>query len=230
MNRNFTALCAALLMCAIMIVFYGSALLGKSGVSFAEDAPPKNVIYLTFDDGPSNRVTPKILDILKKEKVKATFFIVGKSAESRGEIIKREIAEGHTVGLHSYSHDYKKIYASPKALSEDIERCNAILEKITGSRSNLYRFPGGSFNLSERLKTSVKNNGYRYVDWNASFCDGDISNPDAYTLYKSAINTVAYPEHIIMLAHDSTDKSATAEALGDVIKYFKQKNYVFAAL
>jgi len=230
MNRNFTALCAALLMCAIMIVFYGSFMLGKNNVSFAEEAPAKNVIYLTFDDGPSDRVTPKILDTLKREKVKATFFIIGKNAEIREQIIKREIAEGHSVGLHSYSHDYKKIYSSPKALCDDIERCNAVLENITGMRSNLYRFPGGSFNLSERLISAVKEKGYRYIDWNASFRDSEIYNPTPYSLYKSAINTIACPEHVIMLAHDSTDKSATAEALGDVIKYFKQKNYVFASL
>ena len=103
MNRNFTAICAALLMCAILIVFVGGMAFGKSAVSFADDRSGKT-IYLTFDDGPSDRVTPKILDVLKEENVKATFFIIGKNAETRKYLIKREIEVGHTVAVHNYSH------------------------------------------------------------------------------------------------------------------------------
>ena len=101
MNRNFTAICAAFFMCAIMIVFYGSIALNKSSVTFAESYEQKT-IYLTFDDGPSDRVTPKILDVLKEEDVKATFFIVGQSAETRKYLLRREIEEGHTVAVHTY--------------------------------------------------------------------------------------------------------------------------------
>ena len=132
-------------------------------------------VYLTFDDGPSDRVTPRILDTLEREQVKATFFIVGRSAESRRYIIEREHGDGHSVAPHSYTHDYKRIYASPAALLADIEKCNRLIEHITGRRSNIYRFPGGSFGLSEQLVSAVTGAGYRYVDWNASCGDADAT-------------------------------------------------------
>ena len=159
MNRNFTAICAALLMCAILIVFYVSPKMGKGTVGFAEnytensaetisggaDSGTGKLIYLTFDDGPSDRVTPKILDVLKEESVKATFFIVGKHAETRKYLIKREFEEGHTVAVHSYSHKYDEIYADKSSLLKDIDKCNALIKEITGKPTNLYRLPGGSF-------------------------------------------------------------------------------------
>ena len=229
MNKNFTAVCAALLMCAILIVFYGGAAIGKRNFSFA-DTENEKVIYLTFDDGPSDKVTPTILDVLKEENVKATFFIVGKNAARRKNILKREFDEGHSIGVHSYSHNYKEIYSSPESLIDDINKCNKLIEEVTGAPTSLYRFPGGSFNLSDNLINAVNSLGMNYVNWNASFCDSEILSPTPEQLISAAKSTVANPSKIVMLAHDTTDKSATAKALKDVIKHYKQKSYLFKAL
>ncbi|MDE7083582.1 MAG: polysaccharide deacetylase [Clostridia bacterium] len=228
-NRNFTAICAALLMCAFLIVFYVSPKIAKSTVAFAETNSEK-VIYLTFDDGPSDRVTPKILDVLKEEGVKATFFIVGKNAETRKYLIKREIDEGHSVGVHSYSHVYREIYSSPENLINDIDRCNKIIKEVAGKPTTLYRFPGGSYGLSTSLVNAVTNHGMKYYDWNASTRDAEIYKATPEQLFQSAVNTPKYDEDIILLAHDTTNKTATADALKSIIEHFKSLDYVFAAL
>lgn len=227
-NRNFTAICATFLLCAILIVFYGSFAIGKSPSALADsDSGTGKVIYLTFDDGPSDRVTPLILDTLKEENVQATFFIIGKSAERRPYLIKREIDEGHTVAVHSYSHDYREIYASPENLIKDIDKCNDVLFNITGKRSYLYRFPGGSYGLSSSLIRAVTMHGMRYVDWNASTRDAEIYCPTPAQLVKAATSTVANTESIVLLAHDSTTKKPTAEALREIIRHFKHEGYCF---
>ena len=228
MNRNFTAICAALLMCAILIVFVGGMAFGKSAVSFADDRSGKT-IYLTFDDGPSDRVTPKILDVLKEENLKATFFIIGKNAETRKYLIKREIEEGHTVAVHTYSHEYKNIYASPDKLLEDIDKCNAVIKEISGKTSTLYRFPGGSYGLSTSLINAVTEHGMRYIDWNASTRDAEFVNPKPAQLVKASVTTPSNSDFIVLLAHDSTTKTATAEALKDIIKYYRNLDYTFSA-
>lgn len=225
MNRNFTAICAALLMCAILIVFCCAPAIGKSSVSFA-DADEK-VIYLTFDDGPSDKVTPLILDVLKEENVKATFFVIGRNAERRKAILKREFDEGHTVAVHSYSHDYKKIYSSSEALLKDIDDCNKVIAEVCGKPSALYRFPGGSYGLSSALISAVTEHGMRYVDWNASTRDAELIAPAPEDLYASAVNTPANRQNIVLLAHDATTKTATAAALKDIIKHYKQLGYTF---
>ena len=223
MNRHLPAICAFMLSLALFVVLFGN-FFGSPLLTFAEG---EKIIYLTFDDGPSDRVTPKILDILKEENVPATFFIVGTQAEKRKNIVKREYDEGHTVAVHSFSHKYKEIYSSPEALLNDIEKCNELICAITGEYSHFYRFPGGSFSLRPELITAVANSGYYYVYCNASFRDSEFKYPTAYKLYKAALNTVSNPQKIIMLAHDTTDKSTTVRALRDVITHFKAQGYKF---
>ena len=167
--------------------------------------------------------------ILKEENVKATFFIIGKNAERRKNLLKREFDEGHTIGVHSYSHKYKEIYSSTESLLKDIEDCNSVIKEVTGRKSTLYRFPGGSFGLSSKLVNAVTAHFMRYIDWNASFCDSEIASPSPEQLVRAAKTTVANPQSVIMLAHDATDKTATAEALRDVIRHFKDNGYTFKA-
>lgn len=214
---------------ALMIVFYGTLVYDNSSFSHAEEMPPQNTIYLTFDDGPSDRVTPKILDVLAEENVKATFFIIGRQAVLRKPIIEREFNEGHTVAVHSYSHEYGKIYASPQSLLEDIDKCNKVIKEITGKYSYVYRFPGGSFTVPNETITAVTTHGLRYVDWNASTRDAEIYDATCEQIFNSATTTAAYPENIVLLAHDSTNKLSTAAALKDIIRYYKERNYVFCA-
>lgn len=227
MNRNLTAFCAAMLAFALMFVMFVGF---GNGTKFTlADDNESNVksVYLTFDDGPSDRVTPRVLDILKEENVKATFFIIGTQAETRKYLIEREFNEGHTVAVHSYTHKYREIYSSPQKLIEDIDRCNELIKSVTGSYTNVYRFPGGSFNLSDTLISAVTAHGMRYVDWNASTRDAELYCAEPEQLLKAAITTAASADNVVLLAHDSTTKSSTAEALKGIIKHFKEQGYVF---
>ncbi len=227
MNRNFTAFCAAMLAFAILLVICGGFIADSKKFALAEEA--EKTVYLTFDDGPSDRVTPKILDVLAEEKVKATFFIIGKNVETRKNLIKREFDEGHTVAVHSYTHKYKEIYSSEESLIKDIDACNEVIKSVTGKYSSVYRFPGGSYGLSQKFISAVTTHGLRYVDWNASTRDAEILNATPAQLLKAAVTTSASSNYIVLLAHDSTSKSATAEALRDIIKHYKDNGYVFKA-
>lgn len=225
MNRNYHAYCAILLAFALILVMCSQFF---DNSAFAETKNEK-IVYLTFDDGPSDRVTPKILDVLKEENVKATFFIIGTSAERRKYILERQIAEGHTVAVHSYTHEYSKIYSSPENLIKDIDKCNELIKSVSGSYSDVYRFPGGSYGLSEKLISAVKDHGMKYIDWNASTRDAEFYTAPPEILYKSAIDTSKGHDNVVLLAHDSTTKTTTAQALKNIIKYFKSQNYTFAA-
>ena len=225
MNRNHHALCAILLAVVLILVMCSQFIRDNTA-----QADTEKVVYLTFDDGPSDRVTPKILDILKEEGVKATFFIVGQAAENRKYLVEREIAEGHTVAVHSYTHRYGEIYASKENLLEDIDRCNEVIKSVTGSYSTLYRFPGGSYGLRSELVDAVTEHGMKYFDWNASLCDAEYYNAPKELLYTNAVESSKGRNTVILLAHDTTTKSSTVQALQDIIKFFKSQNYRFATL
>lgn len=229
MNRNFTAVCAAMLAFMITLVICGGFWPDKHIFSYAQTDSMVKTIYLTFDDGPSDRVTPKILDVLAEENVKATFFIIGQQAETRKYIIEREFIEGHTVAVHSYTHNYGDIYSSPERLIKDIDKCNEVIKNVTGAYSSVYRFPGGSFGLNGGLISAVTQHGMRYVDWNASTRDAEIYNATPDQLYRAATSPAVNAENIVLLAHDSTTKTSTAEALKDIIRYYKNCGYLFEA-
>lgn len=226
MNRNLPAYLAAVLALALTLVLICGTF-APASFSLAEE---EKSVYLTFDDGPSDRVTPVILDILKEENVKATFFIIGNQALTRQNIIKREAEEGHKVCVHSYSHKYGEIYSSVESLLKDIDKCNEVIKMITGHYSTLYRFPGGSHNISDKFKQAVKEHGLNFVDWNASLKDADIVNAKPEYLYNAAVETSAHLNSVVLLAHDSTSKTATAKALKDIIKYYKQNGFTFKTL
>lgn len=228
MKRNYGTVCAVFLMLAIIIAIVAGIAPQKTTLTFADSS--EKIIYLTFDDGPSDRVTPKILDVLKEENVKATFFIVGKNAVLRKDILRRAVREGHALGVHSYSHIYNEIYSSSQSLLEDIDRCNEVIKEITGAPSSLYRFPGGSFFLSDTLKQAVLDRGMKYIDWNASLNDAELQDPTPDLLFDTAVATAGNKNRVILLAHDTTDKIATAEALKNVILYFKRQGYKFGTL
>ena len=223
MNKNYHAFCAMLLALVLVLAMCSQFIRDTSA-----RADTEKVVYLTFDDGPSDRVTPKILDILKEEKVKATFFIVGTAAENRKYLLEREFSEGHTVAVHSYTHQYSSIYSSAANLIADIDRCNEIIKSVTGSYSTLYRFPGGSYGLNRELIEAVNAHGMKYVDWNASICDAEYYEAPCEILYANAVESSKGRDRVILLAHDATTKSTTAQVLKDIIKYFKNQNYKFA--
>ena len=231
MNRKYFAAAAAILAVAFAVLWiaYGRNNSTEAFSLASASAQTPKTVYLTFDDGPSDRVTPKILDVLDEENVKATFFIIGQQAERRDYLIKREAESGHTVAVHSYTHNYSEIYSSPRSLIADIDRCNDVIESITGRRSDLYRFPGGSYGLREELIAAAVGHGMRYVDWNASTRDAECPG-SAGQLFDSAVATSAGLDRVVLLSHDSTYKTSTPEATRRLIKYYKENGYTFDVL
>ena len=186
-------------------------------------------IYLTFDDGPTDSTTPKILDVLKKENVRATFFVVGRQIKGREKILKRTAEEGHSIGIHTYSHLYDEIYADKAALLKDIEKCRGAIKKVLPDyNKNLYRFPGGSF-LCPSLREAVTRAGYRYYDWNASAGDAE-GRYTAKQLFENAIRTSEGKTPVILLMHDGVGYKNTVRALPEIIRRFKNEGYVFKTL
>lgn len=194
-------------------------------------------IYLTFDDGPSATITAKVLDILKEKDVKATFFVINHS-NNLNYLIKREYDEGHTVGLHSYTHDYKTIYSSPTAYFEDLEKISNKVKSITGEETKIIRFPGGGSNTVSRkynkgimtyLTNEVINRGYHYFDWNVSSSDaGGAKNKTQ--VYNEVTKALKHNRANIVLMHDFENNYKTLNALSDIIDYGKKNGYTFQAI
>ena len=193
--------------------------------------PGGKVIYLTFDDGPS-QYTEKLLGILAKYNVKATFFVVN---YGHREMIAREAAAGHTVGVHSLTHDYNKIYASEEAYFADLQAMNEIIKAQTGSYSTLIRFPGGSSNkvssfnpgIMTRLTKAVVAAGYQYFDWNVSSGDAGLTT-DTEEVFQNVINGIGNRNYAIVLQHDS--KGYSVDAVEKIILWGLANGYTFQPL
>ncbi len=203
----------------------------ESAQSYAD-----KVIYLTFDDGPSSN-TPKVLDILREENVKATFFVTGHH-KNFVHLIKREFEEGHTIGAHTFSHKYE-IYTSQETYFNDLERLQKVIEKYTGSRTNLIRLPGGSSNtihlrysndpnFMNNLCKELRHRGYQYIDWNLSAKDASSGYIHTSTIVEKACR--GNKKSICLLMHDSFGKETTVEALPTIIQHYKQEGYRFGTL
>ncbi|MCM1044158.1 MAG: polysaccharide deacetylase [Candidatus Gastranaerophilales bacterium] len=178
-------------------------------------------VYLTFDDGPSV-YTDKILDILSEYDVKATFFVVGKEDEASQAAIQRIVEEGHTLGMHSYSHKYASLYRSVDAFAEDFHKLQDYLYDLTGVKSVFYRFPGGSSNTVSPLNIRVfidflDAQGVTFYDWNIASGDGGSRLLDTDTLLYNSTNDISEWETSIILMHDSADKPTTVDALPAIL-------------
>ncbi len=188
------------------------------------------VIYLTFDDGPSTKNTSRLLDILKEENVKATFFLIDKT--NTDYLIKRMYDEGHTIGLHTASHNYKYIYSSTTNFIKDIEKIQEKVARITGEKSSIIRFPGGSSNTVSSfnpgimctLSNMVIEKGYHYFDWNVSSGDAGSKRSKKNT-YRNVTNNLSKIRANVVLMHDIYD--STVDAVKDIIKYGKDNGYTF---
>ena len=197
---------------------------------------PKQVktVYLTFDDGPSTKVTPKILDTLKAEGVPATFFVLGSRVNANPEIVRRQYDEGHKIANHGYSHDYTYLYTSTDNLMSDLNRGNAAIDRALGFAygNNVFRFPGGSHTRKAAFKNAVKNAGHVYYDWNSS--GQDSASPKGATASEILNATIATiwgdRNNVIVLLHDTNAKGTTAQALPGIIKYFRDNGYEFRTL
>ncbi len=178
-------------------------------------------VYLTFDDGPSDR-TNEILDILKQYNVKATFFVVGKTDEKSIEIYKRIVADGHALGLHSFSHKYDEIYRSEDAFLQDIKKLQDFLFETTGQKVSILRFPGGSSNKVSTLDMKhlilrLDDLGIHYFDWNVSSQDANgKETPTNQLVANVLVNVKKFPDCIVLL-HDGVNKQETVSALPSML-------------
>ena len=195
------------------------------------------VIYLTFDDGPSASITPALLDILKEEGVKATFFVINHS-DNLNYLIKREHDEGHKVALHSYTHNYGLIYSSVDNYFDDLYKIKDKVKNITGVDTNIIRFPGGSSNtvskkysmgIMSTLTKEVINKGFIYFDWNIGSGDsGGAQNSSQ--VYNNVVNNLKHNRANVVLMHDFENNYKTLNAIRDIIKFGKQNGYAFDVL
>lgn len=195
--------------------------------------PGAKTIYLTFDDGPGPH-TARLLDILKKYNVKATFFVTGAGDDA---LITREYNEGHSVGLHTFTHDYAYVYSSMDNFFQDLYRVQQRVQNATGFTSTLIRFPGGSSNavsayydggtrIMSRLSEAVTARGFTYFDWNVSSGDAGAPLPPE-TIYENVVNNLK-PEYSVVLQHDIKDYSV--DAVERIIDYGLKNGYTFRRL
>ncbi len=193
-----------------------------------DDTTTKKV-YLTFDDGPGSQ-TGKILDILKKNHVKATFFVTGKEDASSKKIYQRIVKEGHTLAMHSYSHIQDVIYDSKEAFEKDLKQINRCLYEATGVHMKFYRFPGGSSTQNTSLPIQnfidvLKKNHYLYLDWNVISPDINNANATKEQVVTGVMQGVDAYDTAVVLMYDVADKPMTVKALPSIIKQIKAKNY-----
>lgn len=203
-------------------------------VNVVEPVVNNGVIYLTFDDGPSSSTTPYILDILKEKSVKATFFVINYS-DSNEYLIQREVQEGHTVGLHGYSHNYSDIYSSVDAFMDNITSLRTKIKNSTGFDTNIIRFPGGSSNTISKnycpgimtaLTKKVIADGYSYFDWNID-CNDAGGAKSSTEVYNNVVNHLSMNGQNVVLMHDFSGNKKTLNALSDIIDYGLNNGYRF---
>ncbi|MBU3113418.1 polysaccharide deacetylase family protein [Clostridium lacusfryxellense] len=195
------------------------------------EIPTSKFAYLTFDDGPTHVVTPAILDILKKENVKATFFVVGKEIEGRENILKRIYTEGHSIGLHTYSHNFKKIYRSCDEFIGEMKKTSDKVKEVTGFSPKIIRFPGGSSKrLNDFTLIDIHKNNYKVYDWNVNICDGINPNLSVSELIKNSHTIKGNKNEAIILMHCNSNNKTTVKALSGIIKYYHDLGYTFKAI
>ena len=200
-------------------------------VEVVPEPPEQGIVFLTFDDGPSESTTPYILDILKEENVKATFFIINYS-DNTEYLVKRIVDEGHSIAIHGYSHDYAYIYQSEDIYMENLSKLRKRIKETTGVDTVITRFPGGSSNtvsdynpgIMTKLTRKVIENGYRYFDWNVSSGDAGGAR-SSYDVYSNVVSGLKRNRRNVVLMHDFSGNEKTMNALRDIIHYIKNEGY-----
>ena len=195
---------------------------------------PEKVVFLTFDDGPSKN-TVKILDILKKYNVTATFFVIGENLTDSGvEIAKQALAEGHMLGMHTETHRYEKIYSSVDSFLGDYDKLAARFVEEFGECPAIFRFPGGSYSayinpIKGQLREELERRGFIGYDWSASGEDS-VGTPTAASIKKNIFDSIEGQKQPILLLHDSPCSNLTAEVLPEVIEELLARGYEFRTL
>ena len=206
---------------------------GKSNLENIYHSDTKRV-FLTFDDGPSETVTPVVLDTLKKENIKATFFLLGSRVELNPELVKREYNEGHYLASHGYSHVYSQIYASPQSVIDEYNRSVTAIRNAIGEQEynpHLFRYPGGYWGgkyaeVKKQAKQLLDENNILHIDWNALTSDAAGAKTTEQFIAELE-KTVPKHNSVVVLMHDAGNKQATANALPTIIKYFRDRGFEF---
>lgn len=199
-----------------------------SVAAMSSKAVTRKRAYLTFDDGPSDQ-TGEILDILKEYDVKATFFVIGRN-ERYYPMYKRIVEEGHTLAIHSYSHEYSTIYASYDNFVNDVEELRKLLYDVTGVDCRYYRFPGGSSNRVTQVPVNdlidyLDSAGLTYFDWNALNNDAVMTGQTPDQLVKNILKDALNYDDTIILMHDLECCHETVESLPSLIEQLKEHGY-----
>lgn len=215
------------------------ALVAVQGGGAAPEETADKVVYLTFDDGPSE-TTEKVLDTLRDEGVPATFFVMAAdNNEKYLPTLERTAAEGHLIAMHTCSHEYKDIYRSADAYWADLDRLREKLLPYVpdGEEIKWIRFPGGSSNtvshryggsgIMRELKAQAAERGLVYVDWNVSAEDAVGGHPSADTIYNNVVREVGKKTSCIVLMHDTNATKNTAAALPEIIRWFRSAGFRF---
>lgn len=202
----------------------------SSGEDTQSSQDNQKTVYLTFDDGPSIN-TDRILDILKEYDVKATFFVVGKTDERSIAAYRRIVEEGHTLGMHSYSHKYGEIYQSRETFTEDLTKLQEYLYDVTGVWSRYYRFPGGSSNTVSRtdiqeLIAWLNDKGITYYDWNITSGDAVSGQISKQSVINNCMSRIEGENRCVILMHDAAEKNSTVEALPEIISQLRMRGDV----
>lgn len=192
------------------------------------------IAYLTFDDGPTLKATPKVLDILKEENVKATLFVVGKHVKEHPELVKREYDEGHYIANHGYNHNNSKLYKSANTFISEIKNTDIEIGKAIGIEnycSHVFRFPNGfmSSNYKVKKKEAVKllsELNYTYIDWNCLNNDS-IKKYSKHQLLNNLKKSAKNKRTLVVLMHDTLDVSDSSSVLKESINYLRDQGYEF---
>jgi len=182
----------------------------------------EKVVFLSFDDGPSEQFTPVILDVLERNNVKALFFCIGRHAEVYPDLVRRISSEGHRIGNHTYSHNWKNAFKPSSIIEAEINRTNNILFDITGSKPELFRPPFGITNPS--IAKAIKGSGMQSVGWDIRSFDTISKDPQKLV---RRISKRLRPGSIILL-HDN--REITSRILNELIETIQNKGYKIVSL
>ncbi len=199
---------------------------------YTAHTPGDKVAYLTFDDGPSHLTLP-LLDVLDQYNIKATFFVVGKTSPEDKLALQETVRRGHTLAVHSYTHDYKKIYASPEAFLEDFDKERALIYEATGVEPTIYRYAGGSVNgynknTARAIIDEMNRRGYTYYDWNVD--SGDAAGSKGKEIYQNVVSQSKNLEKAVILFHNTSAKQDTLDQLPGIIEALQGMGFRFDKL
>jgi len=202
----------------------------------------EKLVFLTFDDGPNDSITPQVLEALAEHEVPGTFFVVGKAIDDAPQMLERQIAEGHAIALHSYTHNYKKLYpgrhGDADAVADEFDRTLAAVRGVLGEEfeTGAWRYPGGHMSWKSMAgpDAALADRGASWIDWNSMTGDAEPKDrrPTSVDgMVSMATAPISQGSNVsVMLAHDSDGKQLTVDSLPRIIQAYKDAGYSFGVI